>query len=116
MNNQSIFPESPYHPLSSLIIIILDNIWSFGEITATATVIGLPIILLLAVAAGVSCGVSVTLNQRYLAHEMWGAAIAKGVTAGIIAAIPYSITGTSVGAVMLAWAGLYNVLSPGKEL
>lgn len=108
-------PEPPYHPLSSLIVILLDGVWGLGEITVTTTVIGLPAIPLLIVAAGVSCGVSVTLNQRYLANDLWGAAIAKGVAAGIIAGIPYPVAGTSVGAVMLAWAGLHNMLPSGKK-
>lgn len=116
MNNQlTTVPEPPYHPLSSLIIIIIDGIWGLGEIVATTTVVGLPTIPLLMVTAGVFCGVSVTLNQRYLAHDIWGAAIAKGVTAGIIAGIPYPVAATSVGAVMLAWAGLHNMLPSGKK-
>lgn len=115
MNNPVTVPEPPYHPLSSLIIIILDGIWGLGEITATTTVVGLPTIPLLMIAAGVSCSVSVTLNQRYLAHDTWGEAIAKGVTAGIIAGIPYPVAGTSVGAVMLAWAGLHSMLPSGKK-
>ena len=46
--------------------------------------------------------------QRYLAKDEWGASIAKGLVMGIIAGVPFQVTGTAIGLPLLAWAGLHE--------
>ena len=48
------------------------------------------------------------LVQRYLAKDSWGASVAKGLVMGIIAGVPFQVTGTAVGIPLLAWAGCTN--------
>jgi hypothetical protein len=43
--------------------------------------------------------------QRYLAKDDWGASVAKGLVMGIIAGVPFPVTGTAIGAILLGWAG-----------
>jgi len=56
----------------------------------------------------VVCTVATTLVQRYLAKDEWGPAIAKGLVMGIVAGVPFQVTGTVVGVPLLAWAGLHQ--------
>ena len=99
--NRSPIPAAPIHPLAALTTIVLDNMFAVVELDPL-------VIPLTALAAGVINTVAVTFIQRYLAKDEWGASIAKGLVMGIIAGVPYSVTGTGVGALLLGWAGLHQ--------
>ena len=99
-------PPSPIHPLSALVTIVLDNV--FGIVEDGITFVAPPAIVLTSFAVGGLCTVAVALVQRYLAKEEWGPAIAKGLVMGIIAGVPYQVSGTAVGLPLLAWAGLHE--------
>ena len=92
----------PIHPLAAFAIIALDGIFGAFEIVdpfllvVTCIVVGL---------LGFS---ATTMVQRYLAHDGWGTAIAKGLVMGIVAGVPYPIAGTVVGVPLLIWAGLHR--------
>jgi len=47
-----------------------------------------------------------------MAKDGWGESVAKGLVMGIIAGVPISVTGTAVGGVLLAWAGLHEWVRP----
>ena len=94
---------SPIHGLGALVTLTLDWLWLGVELPATLTGPGL---LLVSMISGVICTAAVTLIQRYLAGEAWGAAGAKGLAMGILAGVPYPITGTIAGLPLLAWSGL----------
>jgi hypothetical protein len=98
-------PDAPYHPLSSLVTIILDNLFSGPEDLVMP--ISIPLTMFLSFTVGT---ISVTLTQHYLAHDEWGVSWAKGVAAGVIAGVPFSVTGTAAGALMLGWSGLNHLL------
>lgn len=104
-------PSAPIHPLAALATIVLDNVFGAVEIID-------PFLLLI---TGLSVGVigtaTVTLIQRYMAKEAWGPSIAKGLVMGIIAGVPYQVSGTAVGALLLGWAGAHEWLKlpPPKE-
>ena len=103
-------PPAPVHPLAALATIVLDNVFGVIELVDPLTII------LTSVTVGVVCTVATTLVQRYLAKDSWGAAVAKGLVMGIIAGVPFQVTGTAVGIPLLAWAGLHEwvTLSPSK--
>jgi chromate transport protein ChrA len=99
----------PIHPLAAFATIALDGIFGAFEIVdpfllaVTCIVVGL---------LGFS---ATTMVQRYLAHDGWGTAIAKGLVMGIVAGVPYPIAGTVVGAPLLVWAGIHQwVKLPGS--
>ena len=95
-------PPAPVHPLAALATIVLDNVFGVIELVDPLTII------LTSVTVGVVCTVATTLVQRYLAKDGWGAAVAKGLVMGIIAGVPFQVTGTAVGIPLLAWAGLHE--------
>jgi hypothetical protein len=95
-------PAAPVHPLAALATIVLDNLFTLPELAGPETwIFTIPLV------GGVSF-LATTLVQRYLAKDGWGEAIAKGLVMGIIAGVPISVTGTAVGGVLLAWAGLHE--------
>lgn len=91
-------PPAPIHPLAALSIIMLDNVFGWidlvpGAILGTSLLVG-----------GLGF-LSTLFVQRYLAKDKWGESVAKGLVMGIIAGVPFQVTGTTVGAILLGWAG-----------
>jgi hypothetical protein len=106
MNNQIAvrhpIPPAPIHPLAALVTVVLDNVFGFFEIVT-------PIFIVLTSLAVFALGsVSTMFIQRYMARDSWGVSIAKGLAMGIIAGVPFSVTGTIFGVPLLAWAGLHE--------
>lgn len=99
--------QAPLHALSSLVTIALDAVWSIPEMVAAASVVGLPLVPVLSFACGLTCMGAVTLIQRYVAGDDWGAAFAKGFAMGIVAGVPFPFTGMAAGSVLLIWAGAH---------
>jgi hypothetical protein len=95
-------PPPPIHPLSALVTLMLDHVFGIFEVVDPLAIIFTSI--------GVAAigTLSTTLIQRYLAQDTWGEAIAKGFAMGIIAGVPFSVTGTVFGVPLLAWAGLHK--------
>lgn len=92
-------PPAPIHPLAALVTIVLDNIFGWIELVD-------PFALLLTSFVVGGIGLITTLFvQRYLARDEWGPSVAKGLVMGVLAGVPFQVTGTAVGAVLLGWAG-----------
>lgn len=100
--NRSPIPASPVHPLAALATILLDNVFGAVEIADPL------LILLTGLTVGVVNTVTVTLVQHFLAKDEWGASVAKGMVMGVIAGVPFSVSGTAAGGLLLAWAGLHQ--------
>lgn len=95
-------PPAPIHPLAALATIVLDNLFTIPEFAGPEVwIISIPVI------GGLGL-VATTLVQHYLAKDGWGEAVAKGVVMGIISGVPFSVTGSAVGGVLLAWSGLHE--------
>jgi hypothetical protein len=92
-------PPAPIHPLAALATIVLDTVFGVFELLDPLALI------LTSVSVGVLGTVSTTMIQHYLSKDDWGPALAKGLVMGIIAGVPFQVTGTAVGAVLLGWAG-----------
>ncbi len=97
-----LIPPAPIHPLAALATIVLDNVFGVFELVDPLAII------LTSVSVGVLGTVTTMLVQRYLAKDGWGASVAKGLVMGIIAGVPFQVTGTAVGIPLLAWAGLHE--------
>ena len=95
-------PPAPIHPLAALATIVLDNVFGVFELVDPLALI------LTSVSVGVIGTVTTMFVQRYLAKDSWGVSIAKGLVMGIIAGVPFQVTGTAVGIPLLAWAGLHE--------
>lgn len=92
-----------FHPWSAILLLVVDNLWNLADFA----VIGLPItvpLCFLCVFAGTF------VIQRKRNQDPLGRALAKALFLGVIAAVPYSVTGTPVGLALLAWAGIRHPL------
>jgi hypothetical protein len=103
-------PPAPIHPLAALATIVLDNVFGVVELVDPLAII------FTSLGVGMLGTVTTMLVQRYLAKDSWGASVAKGLVMGIIAGVPFQVTGTAVGIPLLAWAGLHEwVRSPAPK-
>jgi hypothetical protein len=93
-------PPAPIHPLAALATIVLDNVFGVVEMVDPVA------LLFTSLSVGVVGTVTTTLVQHYLSKDNWGASVAKGLVMGIIAGVPFQVSGTAVGAILLGWAGL----------
>lgn len=100
-------PEPPLHSLSSLVTIAMDGLWSIPEFVSMASIAGLPALPVLALGSGLTCMAAVTLVQRFVSKDEWGAAVAKGFAMGVVAGVPFPFTGTAAGSVLLLWTGAH---------
>ena len=95
-------PPAPIHPLATLTTIVLDNIFGWVELVDPLA------LALTSVSVGVVGFLTTMFVQRYLAKDGWGASVAKGLVMGVIAGVPYQVTGTAIGIPLLAWAGVHQ--------
>lgn len=95
-------PPAPIHPLAALATIVLDNVFGVIELVDPLAII------FTSLGVGMLGTVTTMLVQRYLAKDSWGASVAKGLVMGIVAGVPFQVTGTAVGIPLLAWAGLHE--------
>ena len=106
MNNQieprRPIPAAPIHPLAALTTLVLDNVFGLVEIADPF------LVLLTSLTVGTICTVTVAFVQHYMAKEEWGISIAKGLVMGVVAGVPFQVTGTAVGGILLAWAGTHE--------
>lgn len=116
MASQTYIPEPPIHVLSSLVTIALDIVWSTVEIGATVSVAGIAALPLIIALTGISCFISVTITQHFVARDEWGVSAAKGLAMGIIAGVPYFFLGTIAGGVLLSWAGVHVIEDETRKL
>jgi len=97
-------PPAPVHPLAALATIVLDTLFTIPEIAGPEVwILTIPLI-------GGTGFITTLLIQHYLAKDGWGESVAKAMVMGIIAGVPFSVTGTAAGGVLLAWAGLHEWL------
>ncbi len=92
-------PPAPIHPLAALATMVLDNVFGVFELVDPLA------LLFTSLGVGVLGTVTSMLVQRYLAKDSWGVSVAKGLVMGIIAGVPFQVSGTAVGAILLGWAG-----------
>lgn len=95
-------PPPPVYPLAALVTVVLDNVFGVLEIVDPLAILFTSLIV------AFFGTLSTTLIQRYLARDGWGKSLAKGLAMGIIAGVPFPVTGTAIGIPLLAWAGLHQ--------
>lgn len=90
------------HPLSGLLLMIVDALWTIPDMAAFAWIATIP-----------ACFLAVTiptyLIQRFMKNDPAGKSAAVAAVLGVLAAIPTPITGTVVGAIVLGLAGLRSL-------
>ena len=96
-------PAPPIHPMAALATIALDGVFTLPELDPLLIPIISPVV-------GVIGFTATMLVQRFIAKDEWGAAAAKGLVMGILAGVPYPVAGTLVGAPLLIWSGLHQLV------
>ncbi len=92
-------PGPLIHPLSAVLLIAIDNLWNLADWAALLWIVTIPLCFLVTF-------LPVFFIQRYVKRDHAGRSIAVALVLAVLAAIPTSITGTFVGAVVLGFAGL----------
>ena len=91
--------RAPFHPLAAALLLVIDNLWNFADWAVIDWIFTIPL-------SFITVFVPTLLIQHRKQGDGWGKAIAKAVFLGVVAAVPFSVTGTPVGLALLAWVGL----------
>ncbi|MCU0786702.1 MAG: hypothetical protein MUC91_00690 [Verrucomicrobia bacterium] len=98
----------PIHPLSALLLLVVDNLWLMPEFLVIDWVITIPLCFLTVL-------FPTLLIQKLLKKQTGAAALGYSVLLAVIAAVPTSLLGTPVGAAMLAWFGISKLWGGGRD-
>jgi hypothetical protein len=90
------------HPLSAVLLIAVDGLWTIADWATLAWIVTIPLCFL-------AVGLPTFLIQKFMKGDATGPSLAVGSLLGVLAAIPTPITGTLVGGVVLALAGLRSL-------
>jgi hypothetical protein len=88
-----------FHPASSALMLVVDNLWNFAEFAIIDWFLTIPLSFL-------SVFFPTYWIQRRFNQDRRLIAAAKALFLGIVAAVPFSVTGTPIGIALLAWAGI----------
>lgn len=86
-------------PLAALALIIVDNLWWIPEFVVVDWLLTIPLCFL-------SVFAITFLIQWRRVGDRRRVALVKALVLGLVAAVPWSVTGTPVGLALLAWAGI----------
>jgi hypothetical protein len=92
----------PVHPLAAITLLIVDNLWNLADWAVISWVVTIPLAFW-----------SVFLPTFFLHRLKLGQSRAKAfgwaALLGGIAAVPFSVAGTAIGALLLAWLGINHL-------
>ena len=92
--------RAPFHAVSALVLIAVDNLWNLEEFAAP------PLMVVTIPLSFVSVLVATAWIQRRYHGDRSRMAWLKALFLALVAAVPFSVTGTPVGLALLAWAGI----------
>ena len=95
-------PPPPVHPLAALVLLVVDNFWGLADWAVVSWIITIP-------AAFLSVFVPTLILHRRLLRQSPARALGWAVLLGGIAAVPFSVGGTAIGAGLLAWLGIQRL-------
>lgn len=94
----------PVHVLSAIALVAVDNLWNLTEFAVIDWIITIPLSFLTVFAA-------VFAVQKWLKRDPTLKALGWAALLGVLAAVPFSVTGTVAGSMLLAWLGINQLLS-----
>ena len=92
-------PRTTIHPLSALLLMVIDGLWSLVDWAALAWLVTIPLSFL-------AVFLPVWLIQKSFNGDPPGKASAIAAFLGVLAAVPTPVTGTVAGVVVLSLAGI----------
>lgn len=99
----------PVHPLAAVVLIAVDNLWNFADWAVATWLITIP-------TAFLTVFLPALMIQRYVKEDSRLRAFRMAALLGALAAIPYSLFGTTAGVTLLAWSGLNRLFGNAKRL
>jgi hypothetical protein len=87
------------HPLSAVLLIAIDNLWLLADWAALLWIVTIPVSFL-------AVFLPSYFIQKFVKGDATGRSLAVAMFLGVVAAVPTSVTGTTVGTVALGFAGL----------
>lgn len=96
-------PGAPIHPLSAILLLVFDNLWTIPEFVVIDWIVTIPL-------SFVSVFVPTFFIQKTLKRDSAGRAFVFALLLGVLAAVPTSLTGTPVGLAILAWTGISKLV------
>ena len=96
--------EAPsIHLLSAVVLLGVDNLWNLTEFAVIDWIVTIPLSFL-------TVFVPVFLIQKRLKRDTTRKALGWALLLGALAAVPFSVTGTVAGSMLLAWLGINQLL------
>jgi hypothetical protein len=92
-------PHPTIHPLSALLLMVIDGLWSFVEWTAVTWLVTIPLSFL-------AVFLPILLIQKAFNGDSPKKAVAIASFLGVLAAVPTPVTGTVAGLAVLTLAGI----------
>lgn len=89
----------PVHPIAALLLLVVDNLWNLADWTIIGWVVTVPLSFL-------SVAVPTFVLQKQRLKQSTGKALGWAALLGCIAAVPFSVGGTTIGGLLLAWLGI----------
>lgn len=89
----------PVHPLAAVVLVAVDNLWNFADWAVVSWAVTIPL-------AFVTVFLPTFMVQRFVKGDSGPRAVRMAGLLGALAAVPYSLFGTSAGLAFLAWSGL----------
>jgi hypothetical protein len=99
----------PIHVLSALVTIVLDSLWGVLQAGAIIPTLTIPLMIGFSIISFLTCAWCVVCVQRFIDRDSWTTATIKGLIMGVVAAVPFMVTGTTAGILLLSWAGLSGI-------
>lgn len=94
--------KPPVHPLAALILLAVDNLWNLAEWAVVTWAVTIPAAFLTVFVP------TLILHRRHLGQSK-ARALGWATLLGVIAAVPFSVGGTAIGAALLAWLGIQRL-------
>ena len=91
--------QEAFHPASAAALVLVDNFWMIPEFAVATLWLTIPLSFLSVFAV-------TFLIQTMVARDRWFRAFLKALFFGVVAAVPFSVTGTPLGLALLALAGV----------
>ena len=90
-------PRKPlFHPASAMVLVGVDALWTLVDWAALLWFISIPLSFL-------ACAAPVFFIQKFIHREPFFRAAGVALLCGVLAAVPFPVTGTIVGLAILAW-------------
>lgn len=94
--------KPPVHPLAAVILLVVDNLWNLADWAVVTWGVTIP-------AAFLSVFVPTLILHRRSLGQSPVRAVGWATLLGAIAAVPFSVGGTAIGAALLAWLGIQRL-------